>query len=68
MKIATTLPLALASTAEVTAAVDEARDAFGASFEHFCLMTGLASLTQMLEEDAMALAGAPHARATDKPG
>lgn len=31
-------------------------------------MAGLASLTQMLEEDAMALAGAAHARAADKPG
>ncbi len=68
MKRAATSPLALASTAEVTAAADEARDAFGASFEHFCLMAGLASLTQMLEEDGVALAGAPHARASDKPG
>ena len=31
-------------------------------------VAGLASLTQMLEEDAMALAGPPHARAVDKPG
>lgn len=68
MKRITTSPLALASTAELTAAVEEAGDAVGASFEHFCLMAGLASLTQMLEEDAMALAGAPHARAADKPG
>ena len=68
MKRATTSPLALASAADLTAAVEEARDAVGASFEHFCLMAGLASLTQMLEEDAMTLAGAPHARAADKPG
>lgn len=68
MKRVTTSPLALASTADLTAAVEEARDAVGASFEHFCLMAGLASLTQMLEEDAMALAGARHARAADKPG
>jgi hypothetical protein len=63
-----TSPLALASTAELTAAVEEARDEVGASFERFCLIVGLASLTQMLEEDATALAGAPHARAADKPG
>jgi putative transposase len=68
MKRPTTSPLALTSPAELTAAVEEARDAVGASFEHFCLLAGLASLTQMLEEDAMALAGAPHARTADKPG
>ncbi len=49
MKTDTTSPLALTSTAELTAAVEVARDAFGASFEHFCLMAGLASLTQMLD-------------------
>ena len=68
MTVATTSPRVLASTADLTAAVEEARDAVGASFEHFCLMAGLANLTQMLEEDAMALAGSPHARAADKPG
>ena len=68
MKTTTTSPLALASTADLTAAVEEARDEVGASFERFCLIAGLASLTQMLDEDAMALAGAPHARAADKPG
>ena len=68
MKRAATSPLALASAADLTAAVEEARDAVGARFEHFCLMAGLASLAQMLEEDARALTGAPHARAADKPG
>lgn len=68
MKRTTTSPLALASTAELTAAVEEARDEVGASFERFCLIAGLASLTQMLEEDATALAGTPHVRAADKPG
>ncbi|MDT8326479.1 MAG: IS256 family transposase, partial [Roseovarius sp.] len=57
MKRTITSPLALASTAELTAAVEEARDEVGASFERFCLIAGLASLTQMLEEDATALAG-----------
>jgi putative transposase len=68
MKRTITSPLALASTADLTTAVEEARDEVGASFERFCLIAGLASLTQMLEEDATALAGAPHARADDKPG
>ena len=68
MKRTTSSPMALTSGANLTAAVEEARDAVGASFEHFCLMAGRASLTQMLEEDAMALTGAPHARAADKPG
>jgi len=68
MNTSTTSPLALASKAERTAAVEEARDAVGASFERFCLVAGLASLTQMLEEDATALAGAPHARGADKQG
>ena len=68
MKRTITSALALASTADLTAAVEEARDEVGASFERFCLIAGLASLTQMLEEDATALAGTPHARAADKPG
>ena len=68
MKRSITSPLALASTADLTAAVEQARDEVGASFERFCLIAGLASLTQMLEEDAAALAGAAHARAADKPG
>lgn len=33
-------PLALASTAELTAAVEEARNAIRTSFEQFCLMAG----------------------------
>lgn len=68
MKRTITSSLALASTADLTAAVEEARDEVGASFERFCLIAGLASLTQMLEEDATALAGTPHARAADKLG
>lgn len=67
MKRSITSPLSLTSAAELTKAVEEARDEVGASFERFCLIAGLASLTQMLEEDAAALAGALHARAADKP-
>jgi len=68
MMRATTSPLALASKTEMNAAVEEAWEAVGESFEQFCLIAGLSSLTQMLDEDAHTLAGAPHARAGDKPG
>ena len=68
MRRATTSPLALASATELTTAVDAAWEAVGASFEQFCLIAGLSSLTQLLDEDAKELAGAPHARDADKPG
>ncbi|MDA3887432.1 MAG: IS256 family transposase [Allgaiera sp.] len=68
MKRATTSALALASRTEMTAAVEEAWEAVGASFEQFCLVAGLSSLTQMLEEDARELAGEAHARDAGKPG
>jgi putative transposase len=68
MMRATTSPLALASKTEMNAAVEEAWEAVGESFEQFCLIAGLSSLTQMLDEDAHTLAGALHARAGDKPG
>ena len=57
MKTTTTSPLALASRTEMSAAVEEAWDAVGESFEQFCLLAGLSSLTQMLDEDAEILAG-----------
>ena len=60
MERALTSPLALASKADLTATVAEARDAIGASFERSCLIADLVSLAQVLEEDAMVLAGAPH--------
>jgi transposase-like protein len=68
MKTTTTSPLALASRTEMSAAVEEAWDAVGESFEQFCLLAGLSSLTQMLDEDAEILAGEPHARDPGKPG
>lgn len=37
-------PLALASTADLTTAVEEAREEVGASFERFCLIAALAEL------------------------
>jgi transposase-like protein len=68
MKTTTTSPLALASRTEMSVAVEEAWDAVGESFEQFCLLAGLSSLTQMLDEDAETLAGEPHARDPGKPG
>ncbi|MCC3245465.1 hypothetical protein LG047_09045 [Methylocystis sp. WRRC1] len=57
MRKATTSPLALASAAEMTTAVEPAWEGLGKSFEQFCLIAGLASMTQMLDEDANALTG-----------
>jgi transposase-like protein len=68
MKRATTSSPALASTTEMTTAVEAAWEVVGASFERFCLIAGLSSLTQMLDEDARALAGERHARDAAKPG
>lgn len=68
MKKASTSSQALASAAEMTSAVETAWEGVGDSFEQFCLVAGLASLTQMLDEDAKALAGEAHARDADKPG
>ena len=68
MKGSTTLSLALASRPEMATAVKDAWEAVGASFEQLCLVGGLSSLTQMLEEDARELAGEAHARDAAKPG
>lgn len=68
MKSATTSPLAQASATEMTRAVGAAWDAVGESFERFCLIAGLSSLTQMLDGDARALAGERHGRDGDRPG
>jgi putative transposase len=68
MKRPTRSPLALASETGMQTAVEAAWEAVGESFEQFCLIAGLSSLTQMMDEDARALAGEPHARDGDKPG
>lgn len=68
MKTTTTSPVALASMSEMTAAVGEAWDAVGTSFEQFCLTAGLASISQMLEEDVTALAGERYGRSAGDPG
>jgi transposase-like protein len=68
MKKTTTSMLALTSRAGLKAAQEEAWDGVGDSFDRFCLIAGLSSLTEMLDEDARALAGDPHARNADRPG
>ena len=57
------------SAAVVAAAiVDDAWQAVGASFERFCLTTGLATLAGMLEEDAAAVCGPRYGRAEGRAG
>jgi putative transposase len=63
MKKATTL------TAVVpTANVEEAWQEVGASFERFCLTAGLATLSNMMEEDAVQLCGPRYGREDGKAG
>ena len=62
MKRSTTSSLALASRPEMATAFEDAWEAVSASFEQFCLVAGLSSLTQMLEEDARVLAGSVRRR------
>jgi putative transposase len=57
------------SAAVVPAAiVDAAWQEVGASFERFCLTTGIATLTHMMEEDAAHLCGPRYGRAEGKAG
>jgi hypothetical protein len=39
-----------------------------ASFERFCLTGGIATLTEMMEQDAVELCGSPHERGSDRRG
>ena len=68
MKKTMTSELALTSHTDLTSAVGAAWGAVGQSFDQFCLMAGAAALSEMLEDDAKALAGDAHARCADKPG
>ncbi len=52
----------------LAAAVGQAWDAVGTSFEQFCLTAGPASISQMLEEDVTGLAGDRYGRSPDAPG
>ena len=56
-------------TAVVPAAnIEEAWQEVGASFERFCLTAGLATLSSMMEEDAVQLCGPRYGRRTARPG
>lgn len=68
MKKTTTSAAALASHTDLSSAVCGAWEAVGQSFDRFCLLAGVSALSEMMEEDATALAGDPYARAADKPG
>ena len=50
------------------AIVENAWQDVGASFERFCLTAGIATLSGMLEEDAVGLCGSRYGRAVDKEG
>ena len=50
------------------AIVEEAWQEVGASFERFCLTAGIATLTQMMEEDAVGLCGPRYGRSAGKAG
>jgi transposase-like protein len=50
------------------AIVEEAWQEVGASFERFCLTAGIATLANMMEEDAARLCGPRYGRAEDKAG
>ena len=57
------------SAAVVPAAIiEDAWQEVGASFERFCLTTGLATLASMLEEDATQVCGARYDRADGRDG
>jgi len=57
------------SAAVVPAAiVEEAWQEVGASFERFCLTAGIATLSNMMEEDAARLCGPRYGRAEGKAG
>ena len=48
--------------------VEEAWQEVGASFERFCLTAGIATLSNMMEEDAARLCGPRYGRAEGKAG
>jgi len=57
-----------APVAGATAIVQEAWQGVGESFERFCLTAGIATLTQMMEADAVLLCGPRHGRAPERTG
>jgi transposase-like protein len=68
MKTTTTSPLALASAPNLHSLVEDAYGALTESFEQFCLMAGIESLTQLMNEDVAQLAGERYEHCPGKPG
>ena len=68
MKTTTTSPLALATAPSGPSLVSEAFEVLTESFEQFCLMAGIESLTQMMGEDVTRLAGERYEHCPEKPG
>ena len=68
MKTTTLSPLALATTPSGSSLVGEAFEALTESFERFCLMAGIESLMQMMNEDVTRLAGGRYEHGPEKPG
>ncbi|MGH7074567.1 MAG: IS256 family transposase, partial [Stellaceae bacterium] len=56
------------ATGMPAAIVEEAWQEVGASFERFCLTAGIATLANMMEEDALRLCGPRYGRAAGKAG
>ena len=68
MKTPTTSPRALATASVEENPLGMAYEALTASFEHFCLIAGMESLTQMMSEDVTRLAGDRYEHSAEKPG
>ena len=68
MKTTTTSASALATAPVGPSLVEDACGALAESFEQFCLMAGIESLTQMMNEDVARLAGDRYEHCPDKPG
>lgn len=67
MKKATT-PTVTSSAANSAELLQEAWQEVGASFERFCLTAGIASLSEMMEQEAAALCGPRHGRQDRRAG
>ena len=66
MKKTTTSHLALATVPSAPSILEDAYDALTESFEQFCLLAGIESLTQMMGEDVTKLAGERYGHNADK--
>jgi hypothetical protein len=68
MKTTTTSPLAFATAPSGPSLLGEAFETLAESFEQFCLMAGIESLTQMMGEDVIRLAGDRSEHCSEQPG